>query len=146
MWASLIEQNKYGVRRTPVMLIKSYLYNRQKCVNIGGHQSSFSSTLCGAPQGSILEPLLFIVYINDIVNIDDQTQYIIHADDTCLSRTGDVADIFIRMANLVLNIFFVWSEVNGLKINTLKSKAILFRTVNTLIIISCPLKTRSDGN
>lgn len=50
----LAKLNKYGVRGTPFMLLKSHLYNRQQCVKIDGHHSSCSSNVCSIPQKSIL--------------------------------------------------------------------------------------------
>lgn len=131
---------KYGVRGVPFELLKSYLDNRQQSVTIDGQRSPFSNIVCGVPQGSILGPLLFNAYINDVVNITDQAQFIIYADDTSLLFSGNDADELIKRANFVLEIFFLWSDINGLKINTLKSKAILFRPVNKLVNITNPLK------
>ena len=56
----------YGVRRLPLKLMKSYLLDGIQCVKIGGSTSKHAVSTCGVPQGSVLGPLLFLVYINDI--------------------------------------------------------------------------------
>ena len=60
----------YCVRRLPLKLIKSNLTDRTQCVKIGGSTSKHALITCGVPQGSVLGPLLFLVYINDIHKSD----------------------------------------------------------------------------
>jgi len=57
----------YGIRGLPLKWLESYLHNRQQCVHIENVPSTLSYVSCGVPQGSILGPLLFILYIIDIV-------------------------------------------------------------------------------
>ena len=63
---------------------KSYLSDRMQCTEIGDTQSKLDFIKCGVPQGSILGPLLFLLYINDIVMSSKLFEFILFADDTSL--------------------------------------------------------------
>ena len=73
----------YGIRGLGNKLLKSYLSNRIPAVSVNGKMSSFKPITCGVPQGSILGPFLFLIYINDLPNIL-LNQPRLYADDTCL--------------------------------------------------------------
>ena len=72
----------YGERGAANDWIKSYLSNRKQFVNIDGCSSELLDVICGVPQGSILVPTLFILYINDICNVSNLVKLILFADDT----------------------------------------------------------------
>ena len=76
----------YGIRGPTLNLSLSYLNHRTRCVSINDRLSAFSHISYGVPQGSILGPLLFLLYINDINNINTYSNDSIkqYADDTCL--------------------------------------------------------------
>ena len=78
----LIKLKHYGIRGGALDLIKSYLSNRQQTVKIDGDMSSVLPVTCGVPQGSILGPLLFLVYINDLPKALKFSKPIMYADDT----------------------------------------------------------------
>lgn len=128
----LLKLESYGIRGTSLQLIKSYLQNRQQCVQLSSHTSSYLPVLNGVPQGSVLGPLLFNAYINDIVDIDPSVSFVIYADDTNLLFSGPDANELIIRCNKLLNKLFLWSSKNLLKINPLKTKAIVFRAKNKI--------------
>ena len=78
----------YGIRGIANKGICSYLMNRYQYVNINGTNSDYMNVLCGVPQGSILGPILFILYINDMCNVSTLLKPILFADDTNLFYSG----------------------------------------------------------
>lgn len=79
--------------------MSSYLKFRCQKVIINGQISDVMSMQCGVPQRSILGPLLFITYINDLVGIDHSTKYVIYGDDTTLLFCSNDATSLIVRAN-----------------------------------------------
>ena len=72
----------YGVRGKALDWFRSYLSNRQQFVSLDGTISSSKPVTCGVPQGSLLGPLLFIIYINDFQNSSTKLSFILFADDS----------------------------------------------------------------
>ena len=79
----------YGIRGNAYRWLENYLSNRQQYVTFNGIDSTFKNIECGVPQGSILGPLLFLLYVNDISNTSALLSFILFADDTniCYSHT-----------------------------------------------------------
>ena len=78
----------YGIRDTALELFRSYLTCRRQYVTYDGAASSTRFMSCGVPRGSILGPLLFLIYINDLVNVCPQSIPLLYADDTNLFYRG----------------------------------------------------------
>jgi retron-type reverse transcriptase len=76
--------NHYGIRGLALNWLRNYFSNRQQYVECNGVTSSFNTIRCGVPQGSVLGPLLFLIYINDICNVSDALELVLFADDTYL--------------------------------------------------------------
>lgn len=116
----------YGIRGIPLQLLSTYLNFRKQAVVIGDSLSSFKSVNAGVPQGSILGPLLFNFYINDIIKISAKPTFVIYADDTTiLFRNSSTTTLHLEI-NDCLDKLHSWSRLNSLEINVNKTKAILF--------------------
>lgn len=123
----------YGFRGTPLDFLKSYLSQRKQSVVINDSQSSLLTITSGVPQGSILGPLLFNIYINDITSVSKYVDFIIYADDTSIFFHGNDLGKLADSANNILNDIFIWSTANYLMINTKKSKAVVFAPVQKAV-------------
>jgi len=127
----------YGVRNIAYNLLESYLTNRKQYVAFDNTHSSLRTIETGVPQGSILGPLLFIIYLNDFHLASNFFHPIIYADDTTLSaalrtfdRPGQDRDTNI---NNELNNISLWLKLNKLSLNISKTKAMLFHDVHKLV-------------
>ena len=120
----------YGVNDISIQLLKSYLSNRKQYVQIGDVLSSMQYIKTGIPQGSIVGPLFFSIYINDIVKCTEKFNCILYADDTTLNSTidsfGKEIHIIARNISAELQKISKWLELNRLQLNTEKSKFMLF--------------------
>ena len=104
---------------------KSYLTNRKQCVIVDGVKSDFLDVKAGVPQGSRLGPLLFIIYINDIIN-DIESDIMIFADDTTLLASGDDPAITALQLNRDLLKISNWAKKWKVTFNPNKSKDMIF--------------------
>jgi len=123
--------NHYGVRGIAHEWLKSYLSNRKQFVQINDIRSNRLNILCGVPQGSILGPKLFILYINDICNVSDIMRLILFADDTNIFKSGHNLNALAAEISLELNKLQVWFNVNKLSLNVQKTNYILFGRTHT---------------
>ena len=117
----------YGVRGVASDWVKSYLSNRKQFVNFDGCSSELLSVICGVPQGSILGPTLFILYINDICNVSNLVKFILFADDTNVFCAGDNQLELECTLNRELAKLGKWFAVNKLSLNLSKTTYMLFR-------------------
>lgn len=118
---------RYGFRGLSNKLIHSYLQGRYQYTELSQHASRLRRIECGVPQGSILGPILFLFYINDIIAIDRRCKFIIYADDCTVFFSGkDLAEILAN-ANEFCFKLHDWCKKNSLTLNETKTKCILFR-------------------
>ena len=92
----------YGVRGMPLKWFDSYLTDRQQSVSLVGVLSKPCLVSCGAPQAVAPGPLLFILYINDIVNCSNLNHFILYADDTTLLFHAENYDQLFQKVNCEL--------------------------------------------
>ena len=93
---------------------------------------------CGVPQGSILGPLLFNIYINDIYNVSEFLFTILYADDTCVLLNGKHLDDLIIQINRELELLFTWLQANKLSLNRQKTYYILFHRARIKVTNQSP--------
>ena len=101
-------------------------------MSLGDIRSDFSTIRCGV-QESVLGPLLFIIYINDIVNTSSVLNYVLFADDANLFASHKNLDTLINILNKELDKVSNWLKVNKLSLNIKKTHFILFHNKQKLI-------------
>ena len=113
--------NVYGIRANMLKWFESYLTGRSQYVVYDGIKSDIYNVTCGAPQGSILGPLLFILNMNDICNVSELLFTILYADDTCVLLSGKDLTKLIMVINAELKSLSAWFRSNKLTVNTQKT-------------------------
>ena len=103
---------KYGVRGNILNWFKSYLSNRKQYLNWHGSNSEIETVSCGVPQGSILGPLLFILYVNDLSKVSNKFVSILFADNTTILCEGDNIHSIITSLNYELGKLMIWLNPN----------------------------------
>ena len=116
----------YGIRGTMLKWIESYLSGRTQYFVFDGQESEIHGIQCGVPQGSILGPLVFILYMNDICNVSDIFFAIMYADDTSLVVNGKDLNALIQLLNTALIDLCTWFKANRLSLNTTKIFYMIF--------------------
>ena len=117
----------YGLHGKASNWINSYLTNRKQYVQYDDvTYSNISDVICGVPQGSILGPKLFILYINDMCNVSKLLNFTIFADDTNVFCSGtDIKKLCENMSN-ELDKLALWFDVNKLSLNVSKTNFMVF--------------------
>ena len=118
----------YGVTDTAFDLLKSYLTNRKQYVVFDVCQSEHVEIYTGVPQGSILGPLFFSIYINDLITVSDRLNFLMYADDTTIYFNLEDFDNLTKETdiNRELEKVNIWLKLNKLSLNTQKTKLMLF--------------------
>ena len=140
----------YGIRGIALKWLKSYLDNREQFVSVNGKDSSIKQIKFGVPQGSILGPLLFIIYINDIPGILNVAKFILYADDANIILTGENMNEIEEQLSILTAALLKWVDSNGLVLNLKKTNYMIFsrrkvdRNIN-LIIANTHIQCKSEA-
>ena len=131
----------YGIRGKALGWFRDYLTNRKQFVYINGTSSSEQPISCGVPQGSLLGPLLFLIYINDIQNSSEILQFILFADDSNIFYSHSNPIELVAKVNQELVHVTDWIKANKLSLNLKKTNYMVYS--NTLT--NLPNQITFDG-
>ena len=139
----LLKLQIYGCSSSTVQWFTSYLSDRSQCTNFKGTLSSDPLPVSiGVPQGSILGPLFFLLFINDLpIFLPQNTTLTMFADDTSILQSSSTIHELKARLNLDASGVFAWPNLNDMALNTSKTKSILimtqqkFHRLNRMIIL-----------
>ena len=107
-------------------MLVSFLSNRNQYVSYNSYKSQLNNIKYGVPQGSFFGPLLFLIFINDILNIKSLGHFVLFADDTSITfHANNVVELETNMNN-TLKYLDIWLSINKLTINLNKTNSIVF--------------------
>jgi hypothetical protein len=130
----------YGFSDSAINLIRNYFENRKQLVKIDGCISDTLGIKLGVPQGSVLGPLLFLIFINDIVRYLNDLEVKLFADDTTIIKTDNDLTTLLAIFHKAIEKLVIWCKFNRIDINWGKTKAMFitnkkqFQTPNSIII------------
>ena len=116
----------YGIRGLPLLWFRSYLHNRTQVIRVGSAESKSRCVTCGVPQGSVIGPILFLIYINDLPQISNSAHFTLFADDTTLTCSKSNYSDLIVDTNTNLALLYEWTVNNRLSLNANKTSVLLF--------------------
>ena len=122
----LQKMEHYGVRGTALNWFTSYLSERQQYVSVNGNTSDQLEISCGVPQGSVLGPLLFLIYINDLPNVSKFLSFFLFADDTNIYFKSHDLTQLQKIMNRELKKVKKWLDANRLALNIDKTNFVVF--------------------
>ena len=118
--------NAFGFSRPALLFIHSYLTNRKQRVKVNGSFSTWTKTLLGVPQGSVLGPLLFNIYLNDLLMFLEETKVCNYADDTNIYACDPkIEAVIAHLEHDALNLT-KWFPNNFMKLNEDKCLSMFF--------------------
>ena len=133
----------------PLSWFENYLTHRKQTVQLKTEQSEERPVNCGVPQESILGPLLFILYVNDLPKVCSKTQVILYADDTAILCKGKNIAQIQNTLNSEMSLCSDWFTQNKLHLNVSKTKSMLFGTSQRLLstedLDNIEIKVCDDG-
>ena len=122
----LAKLEHYGIRGRSHELLASYLEGRSQYVMYGGHESGRGKVSCGVPQGSVLGPLFFLLYVNDMGNACKELELVLFADDTNIFAQDREPVALFDKVNRGLQGLGTWFRCNKLTLNLKKTEYVFF--------------------
>lgn len=116
----------YNFHKKSVDIIKSYLANRRQLVKLGGVTSAEGVVNVGVPQGSILGPIIFLMYINDLPASNNNVRFTLFADDTTIAQSENTQELAVSGSRDAQERAELWFCTNGLLLNENKTQQMLF--------------------
>ena len=141
----LIKLEYVGVRGQTLEWFKSYVSNRSQVVFINGVLSEYEQIKCGVPQGSILGPLLFLIYINDLSSIIDFATTRMYADDTNLTFTACNIPELQEQMSVDIQCLKNWLIANKLTLNVIKTEFMLIGSRQRIATMTESMNTLLNG-
>jgi len=126
----------YGLRGNASLWISDYLRDRKQCIKIGSSLSDVKTLNIGVPQGSVLAPILFLLYINDLVNVSDFFHYVLFADDTTICSSHENFDYLVCNVNTELEKINKWMLANKLSLNLTKTHSVIFSKCDYNVVMN----------
>ena len=114
--------------RNDLSWFQSYLTNRKQYVEVNGASSDALDVMCGVSQGSVLDPLLFLIFINDLLAVCKKLKFYLFADDTNMYFESDSLDLLEKTMNKELRKVDKWLTTNRLALNVDESHFVLFHS------------------
>ena len=102
----------YGVRGVANAWLENFPMNRKQYVVVDNQAPSMQFIKCGVPQGSVLGPVLFLLFINDICNVSNLLKFVLFADDTNIFCSNENVEVLQDTLNRELAKLFVWFSIN----------------------------------
>ena len=133
----------YGFRGITNDWFSTYLSGRKQYVSVSGVDSNYRDIKHGVSQGSVLDPILFLIYINDLANATIYSRSFNFADDTAILYTDDDPKRLKKRVNIDLKLLLHWLKANKIHLNVAKTEVILFKHKQKEVNYN--IRTKLDG-
>ena len=135
----LKKMDHYGIRGIALDWFFSYLSERKQYVSVNSHISDYLDISCGVPQGSVLGPLLFLIYINDLPNVSKFLSFYLFADDTNIYFEATDLVSLQKIMNRELKYVKKWLHADKLALNLEKNNYCYLFILFCLKVLLCCL-------
>ena len=126
-------------------MVSSFLSDQTQCIFVGDVLSKCSAITCGVPQGSVLEQLLFIIYINDIAAVSSKLSFVLYAHDTNLFASHKSLDNLIKLFYEELDKVAKWLKMNNLSLSVKKTNFMVFPNRQKLMDTEINIKINNSS-